>query len=63
MTKITRSYKLQILPNFKKFEDVRYSASRYKIYLQHFITQLYYIIKPCPKVSMDLPPRKRKRGW
>jgi hypothetical protein len=39
---ITRAYQLQILPNFQKLEDVRYSASRYRLYLQHFITQLYF---------------------
>lgn len=38
----TRSYNLQIDPNFHKFEDVRYTASRYRIYLQHFVTKLYY---------------------
>jgi hypothetical protein len=39
---ITRAYQLQILPNFQKLEDVRYSASRYRLYLQHFVTQLYF---------------------
>jgi hypothetical protein len=39
---ITRTYQLQILPNFQKLEDVRYSASRYGLYLQHFVIQLYF---------------------
>jgi hypothetical protein len=39
---ITRAYQLQILPNFQKLEDVRYSASRYRLYRQHFVTQLYF---------------------
>jgi IS605 OrfB family transposase len=42
MRKLTRSYQLKIYPNFHKLEDIRYSTSRYKLYLQHFITQLYY---------------------
>ena len=40
--KITKNYKLQMDPNFGKLEDIRYSASRYKLFLQHFTTQLYY---------------------
>ena len=40
--KLTRSYKLKIYPNFNKFEELRYAASRYKLYLQHFVTQLYF---------------------
>jgi transposase len=40
--KLIRSYKLKIYPNFNKFEEIRYSVSRYKLYLQYFITQLYY---------------------
>jgi hypothetical protein len=40
--KLTRSYILKPYPNFHKFEDLRYSASRYKLFLQHFVTQLYY---------------------
>ena len=40
--KITRSYKLKPYPNFSKLEEVRYSASRYSIFLQHFTTQLFY---------------------
>lgn len=39
---ITRAYHLQIDPNFQKLEDVRYSASRYRLFLQHFTTQLYF---------------------
>ena len=39
---LTRSYQLQIEPNFHKLEDLRYASSRYMLYLQHFITQLYY---------------------
>lgn len=42
---LTRSYQLQISPNFHKLEDLRYNASRYSLYLQHFVTQLYYISK------------------
>ena len=40
--KLTRSYVLKIYPNYHKLEDLRYSSSRYKLYLQHFVTQLYY---------------------
>ena len=43
--KLTKIYTLQILPNFHKMEDIRYSASRYKLFLQHFTTQLYYFDK------------------
>lgn len=39
---ITKTYTLQIYPNFQKMEDVRYSSSRYKLFLQHFLTQLYH---------------------
>ena len=39
---LTRSYQLQIEPNFHKLEDLRYASSRYMLYLQHFVTQLYY---------------------
>ena len=39
---LTLSYQLQIEPNFHKLEDLRYASSRYMLYLQHFITQLYY---------------------
>jgi DNA replicative helicase MCM subunit Mcm2 (Cdc46/Mcm family) len=39
---LTRSYQLQIQPNFHKLEDIRYTSNRYMLYLQHFITQLYY---------------------
>jgi transposase len=40
--KLTRSYNLRIYPNFHKNEEVRYTVSRYKLYLQHFITHLYF---------------------
>jgi hypothetical protein len=40
--KITRSYNLSIYPNFKKLEDIRYSSNRYMLYVNHFITQLFY---------------------
>ena len=36
------TYRLKIFPNFHKSEDMKYSASRYSLYLQHFTTQLYY---------------------
>jgi putative transposase len=39
---ITRAYHLSIDPNFQKLEDLRYSASRYRLFLQHFTTQLYF---------------------
>lgn len=42
---LTRSYQLQIQPNFYKLEDLRYNANRYALYLQHFVTQLYYSVK------------------
>lgn len=40
--KLVRSYKLRIYPNFHKLEEIRYNASTYKKYLQHFVTQLYF---------------------
>jgi transposase len=40
--KTTRAYKLKVYPNYHKLEDMRYTASRYKIYLQMFLMQLYY---------------------
>jgi len=42
MKKLTRSYILQIDPNFHKMEEVRYNAQIYIKYLQHFVTQLYF---------------------
>ena len=38
--KVTRSYKLQIYGNDSKLEDLRYSSTRYKKYLQHFVNQV-----------------------
>ena len=40
--KTTRTYKLKVYPNYHKLEDIRYTSSRYKLYLQIFLTQLYY---------------------
>lgn len=42
IVKNTRSYKLQILPNFHKQEEIRYNAQIYQKYTQHFLTQLYF---------------------
>ena len=44
MKNLTKAYQLQILPNFHKIEDIRYSASRYKLFLSHFITQLKQLL-------------------
>ena len=40
--KLTRNYKLKLYGNFGKIEDLRYSSSRYKLYVQHFVTQMFY---------------------
>jgi len=40
--KCTRSYKLKIEANFNKLEEVRYNARNHSLYLQHFVTQLYF---------------------
>jgi len=40
--KITRSYQLQVDPNFHKLEELRYSASRYKLFLQNFVNLFFY---------------------
>ena len=40
--KLTLTYLLEVYSNFQKLEDVRYSLSRYKLYTQHFTTQLYF---------------------
>ena len=40
--KLTRSYLLPIYPNLHKLEDVRYSSSRYILYLKCFTSNLYY---------------------
>ena len=40
--KLTRNYLLKIYGNFGKIEDLRYSASRYKLYTQYFVTQMFY---------------------
>ena len=40
--KIVKTYNLLLEPNFQKLEDIRYSSFKYKIYLKHFITQLYH---------------------
>lgn len=40
--KITRSYSLSIYPNLGKVEHIRYVTSRYQLFLQHFVTQIYY---------------------
>lgn len=45
--KLTRSYQLKIYPNFYKLEDLRYSASRYKLFLQYFVNLFFY--KPWSK--------------
>lgn len=40
--KLTRALHLEVLPNAGKLEDLRYSASRYKMFVQHWVTQLYF---------------------
>lgn len=40
--KITRTVKLALFANPGKLETLRYSYERYKLYTQHFITQLYH---------------------
>ncbi len=40
--KCNRSYKLRIEANFNKLEEVRYNARNHSLYLQHFVTQLYF---------------------
>lgn len=49
ITKLTRAYQLKIYSNFHKLEDLRYSASRYKLFLQYFVNLLFY--KPWIKIS------------
>ena len=39
---LTRTLHLQVLPNKGKLEDLRYSASRFGLYTQHFVTQLFF---------------------
>ena len=39
---LTRALHIQVLPNPGKLEDLRYSASRFALYAQHFVTQLYF---------------------
>jgi len=39
---LTRALHLQVLPNPGKLEDLRYSAARFGLFVQHFITQLYF---------------------
>ncbi len=39
---LTRSLHLQVLPNPGKLEDLRYSAARFGLFVQHFTTQLYF---------------------
>jgi transcription elongation factor Elf1 len=39
---ITRTLHLQVLPNAGKLEDLRYSASRFVLYTQHWLTQLFF---------------------
>lgn len=45
--RLTRMYQLRIYPNFQKLEDLRYSASRYKLFLQHFVNLFFF--KPWDK--------------
>jgi len=40
--KLTRSYNISIYPNYYKLEEIKYSSNRYMLYLNHFITQLFY---------------------
>lgn len=39
---ITRSYNLEIRPNYGKLEDIKYSMSRYMLFLSHFCNKLYF---------------------
>lgn len=39
---ITRTYKLAIYGNSSKLENIRYTCSKYLMYTQHFLTQLYF---------------------
>ena len=45
--KLTRSYQLKIYPRFHKLEDLRYSAYRYRQFLQAFVNLFFY--KPWSK--------------
>lgn len=39
---LTRTIHLQIIPNAGKLENLRYSASRFVLFTQHFITQIFF---------------------
>ena len=39
---ITRAIKLALSPRYGKGEDARYTCKRFKLFAQHFVTQLYF---------------------